>query len=102
MLAESPTPELTRACCLYICFALSDRASLVPPWASVGELEEVDQRLARIKADLLSELVAVCSFSTRLPGVVFNHAYSRSPSCAANSTLQKRRVQSNAPRPNRH
>ena len=102
MLAESPTPELTRACCLYICFALSDRASLVPPWASVGELEEVDQRLARIKADLLSELVAVCTFSTRPLGVVFNHTNPRSPSCAANLTLRKRRVRPSAPCPNRH
>ncbi|EIM87097.1 uncharacterized protein STEHIDRAFT_167950 [Stereum hirsutum FP-91666 SS1] len=32
---------------------------LLPPWASYGELHEVEQRLARVKADLISELVAV-------------------------------------------
>lgn len=31
----------------------------VSVWASVGDVEEVEQRLARIKADLLCELVAV-------------------------------------------
>lgn len=31
----------------------------VSPWASYGELHEVEQRLARVKADLISELVAV-------------------------------------------
>jgi len=28
-------------------------------WAGIGDLEEVEQRLARIKADLLCELIAV-------------------------------------------
>lgn len=36
---------------------------VVPPWASYGELHEVEQRLARVKADLISELVAVRVFS---------------------------------------
>lgn len=35
---------------------------IVPPWASYGELHEVEQRLARVKADLISELVAVRVF----------------------------------------
>ena len=33
-------------------------------WASVGDVQEVEERLARIKADLLCEVVAVrCSSS---------------------------------------
>ncbi|KZT18694.1 hypothetical protein NEOLEDRAFT_1246306 [Neolentinus lepideus HHB14362 ss-1] len=32
---------------------------VLPPWASVGDVEEVQQRMARIKADLLCELAAV-------------------------------------------
>ncbi|TFK56312.1 hypothetical protein OE88DRAFT_1620238 [Heliocybe sulcata] len=33
---------------------------ILPPWTSVGEVEEIQQRMARIKADLLCELVSVC------------------------------------------
>lgn len=31
----------------------------VSTWASAGDMQEVEERLARIKADLLSELIAV-------------------------------------------
>ena len=33
--------------------------TLVSLWASVGDVQEVEERLARIKADLLCEVVAV-------------------------------------------
>ena len=32
-------------------------------WASAGDIEEVEQRLARIKGDLLCELIAVSVLS---------------------------------------
>ena len=37
----------------------TDFICVVPMWSSVGDLEEIEQRLARIKADLMCELVAV-------------------------------------------
>ena len=32
-----------------------------PLWGSLGDVAEVEQRLAKLKADLLCELIAVCS-----------------------------------------
>jgi len=31
----------------------------VPPWASAGDLDDIELRLVRIKADLMSEIIAV-------------------------------------------
>lgn len=45
---------------------LIDGLSVVSVWASLGDVEEIEQRLARIKADLLCELVAV-SMSDDVP-----------------------------------
>lgn len=38
---------------------LADRL-LVPAWAGLAELQEEEMRMAKIKADLLSELIGVC------------------------------------------
>ena len=38
---------------------LSRRGALVPIWANPRDGEEVDERMVKIKADLLSELAAV-------------------------------------------
>ena len=40
---------------------LSLRDALVPIWANPRDGEEVDERMVKIKADLLSELAAVCT-----------------------------------------
>ena len=42
---------------------LTEGMSTVCTWANAGDVEEVEERLARIKADLLSELTAVLGYS---------------------------------------
>lgn len=46
-------------------------ASQVPLWANRGDIQEIERRLARIKADLLCELIAV-RFLSSFTGTVIS------------------------------
>ena len=49
---------------LYSNFLVEIAPMPVSLWASAGDVQEVEERLARIKADLLCEVVAVCPSSS--------------------------------------
>lgn len=62
----------------------------VPSWSSVGDLEEINLKLAKIKADLLCELAGV-RFPDTPPNSLVNIAF-RYLSCVLNLMLLSRQV----------
>lgn len=81
--------ELARTSILLIIINYVSQVTVVNPWAEPRDAEEVDERMVKMKADLLSEVIAV-SDEYALIGYIL--IASRLRLCAASLRKQRRLV----------